>query len=123
MDVIQAIAHKRGEQVNVLRTGQSGGSRLSVWRQIIADALDRALEVADVDEPGCLGAALLAGVGAGHYENLESAIQGTVRVATRCSPDPARAALYREQRGLFNKTYHALESHLYRRAGQVPADR
>jgi xylulokinase len=114
---IQAIAHKRGEQVDVLRTGRSGGSQLSVWRQIIADALDHVLEVADVDEPGCLGAALLAGVGVGYYENLESAIQGTVQVTTRCSPDPARATLYRDQRSVFNKTYHALESHLYRRSG------
>jgi xylulokinase len=113
MDAIQAIAHKRGERVNVLRTGKSGGSQISVWRQIIADALDQALEVADVDEPGCLGAALLAGVGIGCYEDLESAIQGTVQVTTRSTPDPTRAALYRDLRSTFNKTYHALESQLY----------
>ena len=123
MDAIQAIAHKRGEQVNVLRTGKSGGSQLTVWRQIIADALDHALDVADVDEPGCLGAALLAGVGVGHYENLESAIQGTVQITTRSLPDPARVALYRDQRSVFNETYHALESHLYHRAAQVTASR
>jgi len=123
MDAIQAIAHKRGEQVNVLRTGKSGGSQLTVWRQIIADALDHALDVADVDEPGCLGAALLAGVGVGHYENLESAIQGTVQITTRSLPDPARVALYRDQRSVFNETYHALESHLYNRAAQVTASR
>jgi xylulokinase len=122
MDAIQAIAHKRGERVDALRTGKSGGSQLSVWRQIIADALDHILEVADVDEPGCLGAAILAGVGVGHYHNLESAIQGTVQVTSRCSPDPVTAALYREQRSAFNKTYQALESHLYHRADQVPAD-
>ena len=121
MDAIQAIARKRGEQVNVLRTGKSGGSQLSVWRQIITDALDRALEVADVDEPGCLGAALLAGVGVGCYADLESAIQGTVQISTRSSPDPAKAVLYRDQRLLFNKTYHALETHLYGRPGQVLA--
>ena len=113
MDAIQVIAHKRGEQVSVLRTGKSGGSQLSVWRQIIADALDQALEVADVKEPGCLGAALLAGVGIGCYEALESAIQGTVRVTTRSTPDPTRAALYRDLRSTFNKTYHVLESQLY----------
>jgi xylulokinase len=123
MDAIQAIAHKRGEQVNVLRTGKSGGSQLSVWRQIIADALDHALEVVDVEEPGCLGAALLAGVGVDLYEDLESAIQGTVRVTTRSSPDPARAALYRDQKNAFNETYQALEPHLYPRAGQAPAGR
>jgi xylulokinase len=121
MDAIQAIAHNAGERVNVLRTGKSGGGQLSVWRQIIADALDQSLEVADVDEPGCLGAALLAGVGVGHYESLESAIKATVRITTGSSPDPTRAALYRDQRSVFNQTYHALEPHLYHRGGQVPA--
>jgi sugar (pentulose or hexulose) kinase len=104
-----------------LRTGKSGGSRLSVWRQIIADALDHPLEVVDVDEPGCLGAALLAGLSVGLYEGLEPAIQRTVQVTTRASPDPVRAALYRDQRRVFNKTYLALEPHLYHRSGQIPA--
>jgi xylulokinase len=113
LDAIQAIAHKRGERVQVLRTGQSGGSQISVWRQIIADALDQAIEVADVDEPGCLGAALLAGVGVGCYADLESAIQETVQVTTRTTPAPTTAALYRDLRNTFNKTYHTLESQLY----------
>jgi xylulokinase len=112
LDAIQAIANKRGERVEVLRTGKSGGSQLSVWRQIIADALDHALEVVDVDEPGCLGAALLAGVGVGLYKDLPSAIQRTVQVTTRNAPDPATAALYGERRRVFNETYNTLESHL-----------
>jgi xylulokinase len=121
MDAVQAIAQKRGEQVRVLRTGKSGGGQLSVWRQIITDALGQALEVVEAEEPGCLGAALLAGVGVGLYEDLESAIQRTGRIASRSSPDAATAALYRDQRGLFNETYHALEPHLYHRSGQLPA--
>jgi xylulokinase len=121
MDAVQAIAQKRGEQVRLLRTGRSGGSQLSVWRQIITDALGQALEAVDADEPGCLGAALLAGVGVGLYEDLESAIQRTGRIVSRSSPDAATAALYRGQRSLFNETYSALEPHLYHRSGQLPA--
>ena len=121
MDAVQAIAQKRGEQVGILRTGKSGGSQLSVWRQIITDALGQALEVMDAEEPGCLGAALLAGVGVGLYEDLESAIQRTVRIVTQSIPDPATAALYRNQRSLFNETYGALEPHLYHRSSQPQA--
>jgi xylulokinase len=123
MDAIQAVAHERGERVSLLRTGKSGGSQLTLWRQIIADALDHALDLADVDEPGCLGAALLAGVGVGLYENLESAIHRTVHISDQSLPDPSRVALYRDQRSMFNQTYHALESHLYHRAAQVTAGR
>jgi xylulokinase len=113
MDAIQAIALQRGERVTLLRTGRSGGCRLALWRQIIADALDHTLDVADVEEPGCLGAALLAGVGAGEYGSLESAIERTVRITARSLPDPSAAALYRDRRSEFNAAYRALESHLY----------
>jgi xylulokinase len=111
-DAVQAIAQEAGQPVTVLRTGKSGGSRLPIWRQIIADALDHALEVADIDEPGCLGAALLAGAGIGLYENLASASRQVTRIAIRTVPDPVSVAVYRDRRAVFNDTYSALESHL-----------
>lgn len=113
VDAVQAIAREREEQVTVFRTGRSGGSQLAIWRQIITDALDHNLEVVDVDEPGCLGAALLAGVGIDVYKDLPSAIQQTTRVIGRSYPDPTSAALYRDRRVVFNDTYRALESYLY----------
>ena len=111
-DAVQAIAQEAGQPVTVLRTGKSGGSRLPIWRQIIADALDHALEVAEIDEPGCLGAALLAGAGIGLYENLASASRQVTRIAIRTVPDPVSVAVYRDRRAVFNDTYSALESHL-----------
>jgi xylulokinase len=113
VDAIQAIARQRQEQVAVFRTGKSGGSQLPVWRQIITDALDQSLEVVDVDEPGCLGAALLAGVGIGIYQDLPSAIQQAVQVSGRSTPIAANAALYRDRRAVFNDTFRALEARLY----------
>jgi len=113
VDAVQEIAREREEQVTVFRTGRSGGSQLPVWRQIVTDALDHALEVVDVDEPGCLGAALLAGVGIEIYEDLPSAILQTMRVTGRSYPDPASAALYRDRRVVFNDAYRALEPYLY----------
>jgi xylulokinase len=119
LEAIQAIARRAGEQVNVLRTGKSGGSQLSLWRQIIADALEQALQVADVDEPGCLGAALLAGVGIGAYDSVEAAIQQAVTFGEESTPDADNAALYREQRAAFNDAYRALEPRLYPLPGQA----
>jgi xylulokinase len=112
-DAIQTVARQRDEAVAVIRTGESGGSQLPTWRQIVTDALDHPLEIVAVDEPGCLGAALLAAVGTGVYESLPAAIQQTVRVAACTTPDPDNAARYRDQRAAFNDTYQALESRLY----------
>ena len=71
------------------------------------------LDVVGVEEPGCLGAALLAGVGVGQYADLADAIGRTVHVRTRISPDAGRAPLYREKRKTFDSTYRALEPILY----------
>jgi xylulokinase len=114
LDALREIARARNEELKLLRTGQSGGSQLSLWRQIIADAVEQAVEVVDVDEPGCLGAALLAAVGTGIYEDLPSAIRSAVRVTACTVPDLPTAALYRERRAAFNDVYQALEARLYR---------
>lgn len=113
LDAVKAVARAQGETLTVIRTGQSGGSQLSVWRQIIADAVDQVVEIVDAGEAGCLGAALLAGVGIGIYADIPSAIQRGVRVAAKCVPDPAAAALYRDRRSLFNDVYQALEARMY----------
>jgi xylulokinase len=112
-DAVQAVADKRDEQVRRIRTGTGGGNRLPVWRQIISDVLGLALELVPVDEAGCLGAALLAGVGVGLYEDIENAVRRTVRVASETIPDPENRTLYRERRAVFNDSYRALEPILY----------
>jgi sugar (pentulose or hexulose) kinase len=86
---------------------------MPLWRQIIANALDQAVEVADVREPGCLGAALLAGLGIGVYQDMPEALRRSVRMVARSAPDEPTAALYRERRAAFNDVYQALEARLY----------
>jgi xylulokinase len=119
-DAIQSIACERNDSIAILRTGQSGGSRLPIWRQMIADAVDHPLQVIGVEEPGCLGAALLAGVGVGAYGTLQDAIAQNVRVAARILPDATNAGLYRERRAVFNDAYRALEPILYQPGSQAP---
>lgn len=67
-----------------------GGMRSLVLRQLLADALGRPIEVADTEESGARGAAVLAGVGTGRYADLAEGVAATVRVAA--SVEPARPA-------------------------------
>jgi xylulokinase len=110
---IQDIARERNEAVKTIRIGESGGGRLALWRQIVTDVLGCSLEVVRVEEPGCLGAALLAGVGVGEYQDVQDAIRRTVSVASRTSPDSGSSDLYQERRSAFNATYRAIETILY----------
>ena len=66
-----------------------GGSRSPLWSQLLADGLDVPVEVTDASEAGSRGAAVLAGVGAKVYADLDEAVAATVRVVRAHRPDPS----------------------------------
>jgi xylulokinase len=112
-DVLEDIAQQRDETIQLLRIGASGGGRSTLWKQIISDTLSLPIDVMQVEEPGCLGAAMLAGVGVGIYQDLEEAVQRAVHLHSRTLPDTANADVYKEKRVLFNRAFQALELILY----------
>jgi len=71
-----------------------GGSKLAWWMQLHADVCGVPVEIVDQDEPGAFGAAIIAGVGAGVYPSVSSAVESLVAVSHRYEPDGERAALY-----------------------------
>ena len=71
-----------------------GGSKLDWWLQLHADVSGVPFEVVAQDEPGAFGAAILAGVGAGIYPSVSSAVGRLVVVSRRFEPDAERAGLY-----------------------------
>ena len=71
-----------------------GGSKLDWWLQLHADLCGIPFEVVAQDEPGAFGAAILAGVGAGAYRSVSSAVAQLVQVSRRFEPDAGRGALY-----------------------------
>lgn len=90
------------------RVRLSGGAAKSpVWSAILADTLDVALEVPAVGEAAALGAALLAGVGAGAWPSVEAASAAAVRITTTTEPENAGA--YGEAYARFRSLYPALK--------------
>lgn len=79
---------------NTFRTARitGGGSRSALWRQIVADVLDVTIELPAAADAS-YGAALLAGLGAGVFDNLDT-LSGAVRILATTVPDPARHELY-----------------------------
>lgn len=65
-----------------------GGARSDLWSQLFADGLGMEIEVPDAEEAGARGAAVLAGLGAGVWPDLDAACAATVRVAHRHAPTP-----------------------------------
>ena len=68
--------------VKRIRLG-GGGARSKLWRQIQADVYGREVEIVEAEEGAAYGAAILAGVGARIWPNVDDACNSIVRVAER----------------------------------------
>lgn len=78
----------------------NGGSRSTLWKQILADVLETPL-LPVVDHPGAsLGAAAVAAVGLGLSSSWGD-VARLVRIGTPIEPDPYNSAMYRDIYQLF----------------------
>lgn len=86
-----------------------GGARSPLWAQIKADLYDTVVRVVEEYEGGALGAALLAGVGAGIYPSAEEAAERVVKIKQEFSPRPEAAAKYRRYYKVFKELHDSLQ--------------
>ena len=96
-----------GIPVRGIRLG-GGGARGPLWRQIQAGIYGNAVEVLTAEEGGAFGCALMAGVGVGHWANLDQACAEAIEVAQRIEPDPLDVAAYKAGYAKWRKLYLAL---------------
>jgi xylulokinase len=96
-----------GIPVSGIRLG-GGGARGSLWRQIQAGIYGHAVEILTAEEGGAFGAALMAGVGAGAWRDLDAACATGITIAQRIEPDPAWLAAYATGYEHWRKLYPAL---------------
>lgn len=85
-----------------------GGARSPLWLSLKADICQVPLRVPQVTDAACLGAALLAGVGAGCYADVGEAVRRTVRMAQEVSPQARAVAEYAPRYALYRQVYPAL---------------
>jgi len=95
--------------VSGIRLG-GGGARGPLWRKIQAGIYGHTVEVLTAEEGGAFGSALMAGVGAGHWANLDEACAQAIEVAQRIEPDQADLAVYKAGYANWRKLYPALKT-------------
>jgi xylulokinase len=98
-----------GIPVHAIRLG-GGGARGTLWRKIQAAVYGQAVEVLKAEEGGAFGCALLAGVGIGHWANLDQACGVAIEVAQRIGADAADQAAYKAGYAHWRRLYPALKS-------------
>jgi xylulokinase len=91
-----------------------GAARNRFWMQNKADMVGglfgRIIEVSNIEEATSLGAAMLAGIGVGLYQDEEDAFACVQKPSTVYEPDPAAARVYAQLYPIYQQLYPALKS-------------
>lgn len=116
--VLEGVAFSQRECIDVFKemgvpvddmTVCGGGGRSKLWRQILSDVYGCNISVLNADEGGALGAALLAGVGAGAFDSVEQACEQVVSKRVAATPDSVKSAEYEPYFSLYKKLYLSLK--------------
>ena len=86
-----------------------GGAVSPLWRQMLADVLGTTVCTAASNDGGALGAALLAGVGAGVWDSVPAACDAVIRLRTEQSAIDQNRADYEPYYQLYHSVYSALQ--------------
>lgn len=105
-DILDLVAGL-GVGVETVRLG-GGGAADPFWRQLQADVYGRPVALTAAAEGPALGAALLAGVGAGVWDSVAAACREAIVETERREPDTATAARYAEPRACYGALYRDL---------------
>ncbi|MCB0162370.1 MAG: xylulokinase, partial [Caldilineaceae bacterium] len=81
-----------------------------LWRQILADVLDSELVTVNTTEGAAYGAALLAGVGAGAWPDVDTACDAAITVTGSTLPQTETVATYQRVYDVYRGLYPTLKS-------------
>ena len=85
-----------------------GGAKSAVWQQIIADALAAPLVSVNTTEGGAFGAAILASVTAGIFDDVRSACAAMIQTGAQVEPGQDQA-IYAERYSIYQSLYPTLK--------------
>ena len=102
------VAKEAGADVEVLRA-MGGSANSLLWTQIKSDITGKPIVVPSSDTATTLGAAILAGVGVGMYQDYDEAIRLTVKETRRHEPNPENRDVYEKTYKTYLNLYKSLE--------------
>lgn len=117
--VIEGVSFGLRDSFELIKTGSGaaitqvrvsgGGAKSPLWRQILADVMNAELVTVNTTEGAAYGAALLAGVGAGAWPDVDSACRRTIHVTGSTQPNPSAVAEYERWYQVYRGLYPALK--------------
>lgn len=117
--ILEGIALEMKLNLSILEKAQipvkeiraiGGGAKSREWLQMRADIYNTRIVSLNVSEAACLGAAILAGWGAGLFSSVDEAIKSTVREKEVFYPRPEKNELYQKKFEIYQQIYPALKN-------------
>jgi xylulokinase len=87
-----------------------GGGRSKLWRSMIADTMDMSVKITGASEGPALGAAILAGVGAGVFSSVNEGCKSIVRYAANEKPNKKNHLKYMAFYSIYRNLYKVLRN-------------
>lgn len=110
-DILDMKAELAGPVKNIRLGG--GVAKSPMWCQMFADILNKPVEVTEVQEMGCLGAAMCAAVGAQVHLTVKDAIKVCVKVKKAYTPNDRVKDLYAEAFNRWKRAYSVANEAIY----------
>lgn len=101
---------KQGVNVKEIRF-LGGGSKSTLWCQIIANMTGKPVLTMSSSENAALGAALIAGVGSGAFKDIKSAGKRCIKVDKRYLPESDSTEVYRKNYSNYILLYRTMEKY------------
>lgn len=86
-----------------------GGGKSPVWKQMLADLYGCQVKTVTAKEGPALGAAILAGVGAGIYKDVEEGCQRVLEMKDGCAPNEKEREQYLKYYEIYKELYPNLK--------------
>ena len=89
-----------------------GGSQSATWVQTCADIFGKPITRPVITEAGALGAAIIAGVGAGTFAGYDQGVQAMVKLDRTFEPDPQRHERYQTRYQQYRQIWPLMQDYL-----------
>jgi len=119
--VFEGIAYNIKDNIDLIESGMprdfqihlaGGGSMFSSWTEILANILERPINVLEQKDVSSLGTVILAGVGVGAFRNFKDCFNVFNKVECTVEPNPEHTAHYQSKYPKYQKLHHAIRESL-----------
>lgn len=116
--VLEGVIYSQNDCVNIFKNMGvdinemlvcGGGARSKIWREMIANIYNCKVETLKTDEGPALGVAILAGVGCGIYDSVESACEKLIHKNSVILPEPDIVNQYSKYYNIYKTLYPVLK--------------